>query len=355
VSPEIDDNPRFSSSPEWFPWEVTAHGERVRSLRLTESDYRASSFLDHRIVCSQQELHESDWLTLSTAIKHQPIRLNYIFHISHVGSTLLSRLLGEHPAIFSLREPYLLRYLATVHPRLGETKSRLHEEAYFTRQSTLLKLWSRTFRPEQMSLLKATSFASELATELLNHEPASKAIAMEVTPVVFLKTMLGGAMSDMTSNGERRLERLHARIGQPMWNYASLSAGELVAMSWLCEVAALEDAYTAHPGRVLWVDFDQFLKDPARGLRDAFAHLGVTISDDFVQELLNGPILQRYAKAPDHPFDAETRRQLLEQAAVTHYQELCKGMEWLRQASRIPLVHRVFQSAANRQLQQNKP
>ena len=44
-------------------------------------------------------------------------RWGYIFPIGHVGSTLLSRLIGSHTGIFSLRESALLRTFAQLEGR----------------------------------------------------------------------------------------------------------------------------------------------------------------------------------------------------------------------------------------------
>ena len=44
----------------------------------------------------------------------------WIFHIGHVGSTLVSRLLGELAGVLAIREPRLLRDLALTPPEVAQ-------------------------------------------------------------------------------------------------------------------------------------------------------------------------------------------------------------------------------------------
>ncbi|MGC8517731.1 MAG: hypothetical protein ACP5P4_04285, partial [Steroidobacteraceae bacterium] len=50
-------------------------------------------------------------------------RAHYIFHIGHVGSTLISRILGEHPGFHAVREPALLRAIAAEQAPAAHTPS----------------------------------------------------------------------------------------------------------------------------------------------------------------------------------------------------------------------------------------
>jgi hypothetical protein len=257
-------------------------------------------------------------------------RCHFIFHISHVGSTLLSRLLGHHPALFSLREPAILRKCAEIHGALGTSNCPWSRAEFDSRMAVFLALWSRTFHREQTAVIKATSFVSEMAEYLLEHVADARAICMFVSPETFLKSLLGGAMSDITSKVEQRLERLHRRLDGPRWRAGELSAGECVAMSWLCEMLALHSGASRFPERILWVNFDRFLQSPQTILPTCFRHLGV--SEDFTVSILAGPTMSQYAKAPTQNFNATIRNQLLQRDAVRHASEIQRGMDFLNRA-----------------------
>ena len=100
-------------SPALFPIALSADGRRLRLIQLDEAAYARASFLDGRLITPGLEADWTDWAAVEQAAQVLPTRAHFIFHVGHVGSTLLSRLLGEHPALFSLREPALLRDVAT--------------------------------------------------------------------------------------------------------------------------------------------------------------------------------------------------------------------------------------------------
>src|SRR3546814_16845109 len=61
------------------------------------------------------------------------------------------------------------------------------------RLDTLTALLSRTFRPEQRAIVKATSFTSEIARRLI--PPASHTLFLFATPVHYIENILAGEHS----------------------------------------------------------------------------------------------------------------------------------------------------------------
>ncbi len=339
----------LAASPEIYPLAVNPPADLVQLVLLTESDYAAASFLDARRLPRAVPTTFRPWAEVRRAAAGLPERCHFIFHISHVGSTLLSRLLGHHPALFSVREPAILRYLAAVHVTLDHPTCPWGRAEFDERLGTYLGLWSRTFRREQTAVIKATSFVCEMAEHLLGRVPDARAIFMFVSPPTFLKALLGGAISDITGAAEKRLLRLQRRLGAADWRLEQLSPGECVAMSWLCEMSALLAAGDRSPGRVLWVDFDQFLGAPEAGLTAALQHLGAGDAAEAARAILSGPTMRQYAKEPAQPFDARLREQLLRQSESQHAQEVRKGLEWLgRAAAEFPTARRALEWADSR-------
>jgi hypothetical protein len=332
----------LQASPALYPIALDSRADAVQLINLSAAEYAAASFLDSRLLTAGTKTGWAKWAEFREAAAGLPERCHFIFHISHVGSTLLSRLVGQHPKLFSLREPAILRFLAEVQLVLGEPNCPWTGEEFAERLGVYLRVWSRTFEPQQTAVIKATSFVCELAERLLARQPDARAILMFVSPVVFLQALLGGAMSDMTGSAAKRLERLERRLGATRWQREQLSPGELVAMSWLCEMLALQAAADRFGTRVLWLDFDRFLADPPAHLLASLAHFGAAADAATVDRILAGPTIQRYAKAPTHEFDANTRRQLLAQAAREHAGEIEKGLRWLEAAGEIPDAARLL-------------
>jgi hypothetical protein len=83
----------------------------------------------------------------------------------------------------------------------------------------------------------------------------------------------------------------------------------------------------------LWVDFDGFLREPADALRSILGALGDCAGAHEIGAILGSPIMRQYSKAPEHPYDAALRRQVLESAEREHAVEIRRGMAWLREVA----------------------
>src|SRR5688572_12345833 len=113
--PSVNALADLADSPRRFVFDLDAATDRVQLLELDEGGYRAASFLDQRVIPPGVELATSAWREIADAMPAEARRdVQYIFHIGNVGSTLISRLLGEIPAVFALREPLLLRVFAAM-------------------------------------------------------------------------------------------------------------------------------------------------------------------------------------------------------------------------------------------------
>jgi hypothetical protein len=332
----------LAASPLLYPIALDPGPDAVRLIRLSAAEYASASFLDSRLMTPNMLTAPVPWADVRAAADRLPVRCHFIFHISHVGSTLLSRLVGHHPALFSLREPAVLRFLADAYLTLGQPGRQWDRAELEDRLHCCLALWSRTFEPGQTAVIKATSFVGEMADRLMTLAPAARSIFMFVTPDVFLKALLGGAMSDIEAGAGKRLDRLHRRLGEPRWRLADLSPGERVAMSWLSEMAALHAAAERFSTRVLWLDFDRFLAAPAERLAAALTHFDAADADGAARSILAGPTMGQYAKAPTHRFDATVRRQLLDETGRQCATEIANGHNWLDRAAAIEPMQKVM-------------
>lgn len=306
-------------SPRRLPFEFDAPGERLGYVELSEPDYRAASFLDQRILVAHP-VRWAPWEEAEQAAHALARDCDFIFHIGHVGSTLLSRLLGHSPGVFSVREPAVLRPLAA-------TEVGAPDEA---RLAVILALLSRVWRPSQRSLVKATSFVGELAPRLLSLAPEGRAILMFAAPQAYIAGILAGEASrrELGVLAASRLERLRRRAGGS-WSLDRMSDGERAAMSWACELMALDEAAQSAPDRVRWMDFDRFLADPVTGLRDALVHLRHPASPELVHEIVRSHDFRRYSKAPEHAYDADLRREVIARGSTLFATDIERGLSWL--------------------------
>lgn len=315
----------LASSPELFPAVLDTNSGTVTFWRLTEGDYDLASFLDGRIA-EGRAARPVGFPKIAQAVEEArlPESCHFIFHIGHVGSTLLSRLLGKHPALFSLREPEILRTLTIA---CDESRRTVY-------LPTFLKLWSRCFEPAAHAIVKTTSFVSEIAAEILSRPCEPRALVMGVPPETYLATIFGGANApdEAQALAPFRLARLNRRLGTN-WRLQELSAGQIVAMGWICETLCLAEAARLVKARVLVLDFDKFLDNANPMLRAAFSHFGVHPTEREMGEILAGGEMRSYSKAPEHQYDAETRRAVLADGRERHAGEIRQGLRWLERGA----------------------
>ena len=319
-------------SPEFFPYSLDNGNDTVSFIRLSAADYSNASFLDARLLAAGTQSRVIPWTQVAGAIAAAGLeeRCSFIFHMGHVGSTLLSRLVGAHPDAFALREPLLLRTLA-----------QLEAERFDRYVGGAVKLLSRTFEARQRPVIKATSFVSELAATLLARMAAPRAVLMYVAPEAYLATILGGPNSRREAQQltPSRLRRLHRRLGADSWSTESLSEGEALAMGWACEMSALAQAATTAGDRVRRVNFDHFLSRPQVELTAVLRHLQLDAAAGTVDAILQGPEMHRYSKAPEQAYDAALRSRVLNEARMVHRTEILKGLRWLEHAAaRTPAI-----------------
>ena len=343
---------RIKTSPEAYPHSLDVASDTVSFMTLSEADYARASFLDARVLTAASAPDAIAWPRVAAAVDEAalPERLGLIFHIGHVGSTLLSRLLGAHRNVLALREPDPYRTLARIDAELGSPDSAWDRAAFDQRLGVLLKLWSRGFRPGQLAVVKATSICCGLAAAVLARPSRPPAIFMFTRPEVYLATLFGGENNHLDIRGAAPLRerRLNRRLGGVAVRLDEMSYAQVTAMSWACEMAALADAARTAGGRVLWLDFERLLVRPQARLAEAFAHLGVAADPADIAEIVAGPELGRYSKAPEHAYDAGLRAQVLAQARGLHGDWIAEGMAWLERAgAEHPAVEVALEAAGS--------
>jgi hypothetical protein len=251
----------------------------------------------------------------------------WIFHIGHVGSTLVARLLGELDSVLAVREPRLLRDLAGMRadqrtPMLG----------------AMQRLLSRTFAADETALVKASSFVSEIAAELV--PPGARSLFLYASPATYVASILAGENSvrELHALASSRAERIAARVpGLPQ----PRSAADLAAIAWACEITALEAA--AESMTVEWVDFDAMLGEMPAALARLAAFFEFQADERQLATIAQGPLMNRYSKAPEHDYSPQLRRELIAEAGHAHRGEIASALAMLRAAAETsPLLARAL-------------
>jgi hypothetical protein len=340
----------FAKDASLFPHLADLQKDQVLLSTMSEAAYHQASFLDQRLFTTDLQRQVVSWADIASVRLPPLAKPHYIFHVGHVGSTLISRLLGELDSVLALREPAILRQLADLWVSKPEAISWTREEQ--VERLDQVEGWlSRVFRPDQRVMIKASSFVSPLARPLL--AAGGTALFLFASLERYLQTILAGDASrqEAAALADIRLLRLARHCGEPLERKETLSLAQTAALGWLCEMVTLSDASSHCPeARIAWMDFDDFLKEPVEQLQVAADHFERELSADSARALVSGPIMTRYSKAPEYEYSASLRAELLAEAAQIHADDIRQTLLWVDQlARRFPEVAAAKAIAGSRQ------
>ena len=325
----------LSDDGRWLAQATDLSSRLIRFVEMDPDAYRASSFLDDRlfqnpltsILCNLDE---------ATAALGAEMRRDarWIFHIGHVGSTLVSRLLGALEGVLAVREPRLLRDLAWAD---GAARDAVIPAAQ--------RLLSRTFARDEVALVKATSFVSEIAPQLV--PPGQRALFLYDHPQTYVETILAGENSlvELRAQAGVRARRMAHRVDG--FADGGQSDAQLAAAAWACEMTALEAAAEAMQDRsILWARFDPMLDDMTSSLGRLATFFGFRASASELAGIAAGPLMRRYSKALEYEYSPQLRRELLAEAGRAERAAIDRALAMLdTAAARSPLLARALSRA----------
>jgi len=327
---------QFTEDNSWLVQAIDPGARLARLVKVDREAIRDSSFLDDRFLLTKPEaiLCDLDQLVEQTRSIDVP-PAGWIFHIGHVGSTLVSRLIGELEGVSCLREPRSLRDLSVATD--GERP---------VLASALGRAMARRSNSDRLVTVKATSFVSEYASLLA--APGSSALFLYATPQNYISGILAGenSVKELAALASLRAARLASR-GIRLDGFDRDDARRAAA-AWACEMTSLEAAANSMPGQpILWADFDRMLEDMPVWLARTTAHFGLEVPSDELSGLATGPLMRRYSKALEYDYSPSLRAELLAEAGRDHLCQINEAVVALHEAAKTaPLLDRALRRAA---------
>jgi hypothetical protein len=285
----------------WLAQALDPNAGVTRLVAMDRDSYRAASFLDDRLMQQSVDAQLVPWPDIEAAVAGD-LRADarWIFHIGHVGSTLVSRLLGELEGVLAIREPRLLRDIAMSPAEI--------RERYL---AAIPKLMSRAFGDGEIACVKATSFASEIAPQLL--PSGARALFMYASPRNYVASILAGenSVKELHALAQYRGQRLSERGVQLP---AARHDADRAAAAWACEMTTLESAAETMTDRqIAWADFDAMLVSMPGELGRVGGFFGFGADPKRLAEIARGPLMTRYSKDPNYEYSPNLREQLIAQ------------------------------------------
>ena len=304
----------------WLAQALDPGSGLLRLVEMSRDTYRSASFLDDRILQAPVAAVTRPFAEIAGAIPADArADARWIFHIGHVGSTLIARLLGELDGVLAVREPRILRDVAGL--PAGQRGEFI---------PPLQKLLSRTFAPDETALVKATSFVSEIAADLV--PPGERALFLYAQPRIYIASILAGenSLKELAALAPDRARRMAQRAGA----IPAVAVAQLAAAAWACEMTALEAAAAAMPdGSARWGDFDAMLGDMPAALGQLAEFFGFAVTAERAGEIAGGPLMRRYSKALEHEYSPSLRRDLIEQEIRLQGRDIDAAIAMLERAA----------------------
>ena len=327
-------------NPEWMPWEVT---EQTLAFRhLTAERVRSAAFLDSRSAKSGDQMVKLPLAQLRTVSfnLHKPRPISHIFHLSHVGSTFIGRLLADVEKLTVLREPQVLRGLTQLFYRQRFGQISIAREELEAITGKIASLLGRSASGHVA--IKHTSSNLSLAPLLSIDFAPNGALAIYTSLVDFLAHSMvsDGLKSDSVSNAERRLVQLNELLYLDQLRLPGLSYAQVVAVNWLIECQRLHMLNQAFPS-VKLMDFDRTASEPELLVETLAAALPV-IDKTAKKKLLKSEAWGKSAKS-GKDFTYEDRAKKLAESKRKHAEEIKSALIWARSlAERNPTLGAVL-------------
>lgn len=319
------------SDPNWLP---TGFGpnKTIVFQKFEQGGIADSTFLDSRakgITKLKVQIAATQILPYAKGIKSETV-VNELFHISHVGSTLLAKVVQSVPASISYREPTIFKdmtnryydfhsganaFLAKEMPLLLGAIYALFqrgefEHIFIKQTSGNLILPVKMAAKSGFSLHKREAFLYTSAKDFISHAVKSQ-----------------GAVADSVSGAPRRVGYFNRLCTFRRIELADLKPLEKVALIWLTEMQKL-NLRSNLSGVNNAINFDACIRNGGKEVMVDTLCQAFDL-DEHRDTLMQSPAWESNSKH-DEPFELATRTQILDKNYLAHKIDIEKAITWLR-------------------------
>lgn len=195
-------------------------------------------------------------LTALPDLRNSENELFEIFHISHVGSTFIARLLDEFGNARVYREPTILKGLAYLHREFNEGASPFGRESLAELQELVFAL---LVQHNQKNIVKHSSqnliIPKNAKNRRLNTKPALY-IFTSLENFIAHGITSPGLKADAVNGGASRVKHFNSLSSMDRLNLFELSELQRIALVWISEVLKINSRYRKDLNDYL-LDFDK--------------------------------------------------------------------------------------------------
>lgn len=310
------------SSPELYPASIDFDKRMITCVRMTPETYRDSVFLDTRTKHrgSEVRFRIDDVIFAARQAPSKPV--HYILNTAYCCSTLMARCFELIPAGFVLKEPRALVQVASMMDE-GDARWRIGFDL-------VEKLLTRTYRPDQLAVIKPYEPCNRLGMSLLAVNNAAT--------VTFLMTPLRSFILSILKMEERRdwvrtrsttaLKDAQGFAPFAVLDSREFSTAKAAACVWMANRYLYKELSFAYGERVLLVNGNELAQSPRQTIGPVLSLCGIDMSDACLDELFENPLLRQYSKDTQRPFNSDSREQQMAALECCWGTEADEGIMW---------------------------
>jgi hypothetical protein len=308
--------------PRWFAVDLHVPERWFAMLRVDDDAIARSSFLDNRIEAPLAQAAPMPVAAAPPDLPRAPV--GWLFHTSFCASTLLARALHLAPHAVALKEPFVLRRLSDAR-HAGRALDGLIAPS--------VALLARPWHPGGAVVIKPTHVALNLALDLLDATPGSRAVIATCSLEEFLISNLKKPAASQAKIGVLAERMLRASGFAQRLPAAALSPPDALCaagLQWAATRELVHDvvaAAGAERARVL--DMQLLLDDLPAVAADCAHWLGLPTPPD-AQRAHAAAAGTRNAKALDVPYGTDRRAYEADIVVHHHGPALRNAAAWTR-------------------------
>lgn len=351
---------RLAHSPRLLLHSLDFERMEARFVHMSRRTFRASSFLDRRIITTTPFTFSApckEWITDENNSTSPPVY--YIFHVAFCGSTLLARSLDRRHLCLSYKEPMALA-------QYSQNGGELPPDVRARVLRGIVTSLSKTFHTGEVPLIKLNNLCSFAVGELLESNPRSRGL--------FLYSDLRTFLCSILPFPERRAWvhqylAITSRLAEPAGiltgvDVTDTSDAEATACLWLQQMLNYLDLVNAGNDSVASLHSELFLGQPERALSAVNDFFGLGISEDDVTRIVSGDTFNTYSKPvprgrlgkllsrvglyhgpPPRQFDKIERAKSLLLAESQFAEEIALAVAWVETMTRHQRIPKILPRA----------
>lgn len=314
------------ADPQWLAHRFVEEGDAFRFARVERERHDAVPFLVDSYLGPLDiggDVPTARCLELPEAPP-----LHFLFHSAFCGSTMLTRAFDVPGLAMGLSEPVVLNDV------VGFRRRGAAPPAVARAADAATRLLGRPFGAGEAAVVKPSNLINPLAGLLLALRPRSRAVFLHAPLETFLISVAHKGMHCRIWVRELLEGYLRdgalAGMGFEAENFFRQSDLQVAAVGWLAQMRIFERlGERIGPQRLVSLDADLMLADPAEAIARAAEHYGLAMRREQAEALAGGPAFTRHSKSGG-AYTPEKRAADYARVREAHGDEIGMVAEWAR-------------------------